>query len=302
MDRNRLRDTLLRWNNATRGVLEVLIQSIRRYGAARGAETAASLAYYTLFSLFPFLLSLIAAGSFFLDREEIYQEIERFIVAAFPVSQDLIEQNLRTVAALRGPIGALGLLGLLWSATGVFSSLTHSINRAWPGSRPRPFLRKRLLGLGIAAAVAALLLLSALATTAASLLAPLGLPSSAPLGLDWRPFQFLLARAASWFIKVLIFALLYAWAPNRRVPWQAFTWAAVVAATGWELATAGFTWYLTSGLPRYELIYGSLGAIIVLMLWIYISMSIVLYGAHLGAAIVEYQEQGRNRILSALFE
>lgn len=294
MDRARVRETLIRWNDASRGVLEIIIQSVRRYGQARGAETAASLAYYTLFSLFPFLLSLIAAGSYFLDRQEVYNEIERFITAAFPVSQDLIEQNLRAAASLRGPVGALGILGLLWSATGVFSSLTYSINRAWPGSRPRRFLRKRLLGLGVAAAVAGLLLLSALATTATNL--------TAPLGLDWRPFQRLITRLASWFVKALIFGILYAWAPNRRVPWRAFTWAAIVAATGWEAATAGFTWYLTSGLPRYELIYGSLGAIVVLMLWIYISMSIVLYGAHLGAAIVEYSEQGRHRILSALFE
>ena len=60
---------------------------------------------------------------------------------------------------------------------------------------------------------------------------------------------------------------------------------AAVAAVGWELANGAFKWYLTSGLARYQLVYGSLGALIALMLWIYISSIIVLFGAHLSATI-----------------
>jgi membrane protein len=66
--------------------------------------------------------------------------------------------------------------------------------------------------------------------------------------------------------------------------WEAF-WGALVATLAGEIATRGFTWYLSSGIVQYELVYGSLGAIVALMLWIYIGGWIVLFGAHLSAAV-----------------
>jgi membrane protein len=77
----------------------------------------------------------------------------------------------------------------------------------------------------------------------------------------------------------------YRWVPGTRVKgYEAFL-GAVVAAVGWELAQGGFSWYLTSGLARYQLIYGSLGAVIAFMLWLYVTAVVVLYGAHLSAAV-----------------
>jgi membrane protein len=85
----------------------------------------------------------------------------------------------------------------------------------------------------------------------------------------------------------VIFLILYRWVPNTRVSWrQAVTGAAFVAVV-WELAKEGFTWYLSSGLVRYRLVYGSLGAVVALMLWVYLSSLLALLGAHLSAAVGE---------------
>jgi membrane protein len=78
---------------------------------------------------------------------------------------------------------------------------------------------------------------------------------------------------------------LYRWVPNTEVKWSEALWGASVATLAWEIATNGFTWYLSSGIVQYELLYGSLGAIVALMLWIYIISLITLFGAHLSAAI-----------------
>ena len=67
-----------------------------------------------------------------------------------------------------------------------------------------------------------------------------------------------------------------------------------MATLAGEIATNGFTWYLSSGIVQYELVYGSLGAIVALMLWIYIGALIILFGAHLGAAIARHAEVGRQ--------
>jgi len=84
---------------------------------------------------------------------------------------------------------------------------------------------------------------------------------------------------------------MYRWLPNARVPWEGALWGAAVATGLWQLAGSGFLWYLGSGLARYELVYGSIGAVVVLLLWIYLAGWVTLAGAHLSAAI----GQGRSR-------
>ena len=298
----RIQQVLEEFNELTRGAVEVVILTFRRFNEARAAENAASLAYYTLFSIFPLFLAIIAASSFLLERNEVYDQIQTLIIGVFPVSRGLIQNNLNTVLEHRGAVGLLGIFGLTWAATGVFSNLIFNINRAWPKTKPRTFVRKRLAGLGIVGMLAILLALSALGTTAMNLLSQLDLPTLETLGLDILHLRVVISRFIAWGIKLLVFIGLFLWAPNTRVPLPAAFWGAFVAASGWEIGTAGFTWYLTSGFPRYELVYGSLGALIVLMLWIYISMLMVLFGAHLGAAYVAYQDKERNLILSSIFE
>ncbi len=265
----------------------ILSRSIERFSKERGGEVAASLAYYTLFSLFPFFLALIAAGGYFLERDQIFHQVQELFINLFPGSRDVIANNLQTVLNLRGAVGIVGLVGLLWSASGMFSSLIYNVNRAWPDTQIRNFLRKRLAGIGIAFLLGGLVVLSVIATTTLSVLTQIDLQLLGNQIIQRLPYSVGMTRLFSWLLKALVFTGLYLWAPNKKVPIRFAIVGAAVAASGWELATSGFTWYLTSGIPRYELIYGSLGAIVILMFWIYISSLIILYGAHLAAA-VEY--------------
>jgi membrane protein len=99
-----------------------------------------------------------------------------------------------------------------------------------------------------------------------------------------------------WLLVFLLFLGLYRWVPNRNVPWRSALWSALAAALAWEGASAAFTWYLSSGLARYALIYGSLGTVVALLLWVYISSLIVLFSAHLGAAIDWWKEQSAGQV------
>jgi membrane protein len=262
----------------------ILLRSFSRFSEERGGEVAASLAYYTLFSLFPFFLALIAAGSFFLEREQVFRQVQDIFLNLFPGSRNIIETNLKTVLDLRGTVGLIGLVSLFWSASGMFSSLIYNVNRAWPDTRIRNFLRKRLAGLAIAIGLGALVILSVLATTTISLLVNVDLSVLGGKLISNLPFKTFITRLLSLLVKILAFLALYLWAPNRKVGLRYALLGATIAGIGWEIATSGFTWYLTSGIARYDLIYGSLGAIVVLMFWVYISSTIILYCAHLTAA------------------
>jgi membrane protein len=272
------------------GFLGIIIQAIQTFTAVRATQAAASIAYYALFSLFPLLLLLIAFGTTILKDERTVDEVLRYTARVLPTAQDLVRQNLQEVLELRGTVGLIAAVGLLWSATAVFDILARNINLAWVGAAPRNFLQSRLIGLMMVVILGALPLLSVLSTTLFSLLPVFDV--SAPLWggvsiYDTFSWQ-LITRFIPWFFTFLMFLSLYRLIPNVRVRWSEAIWGALVAAFAWEITKSGFTWFLSSGLASYRLIYGSLGTVVALMLWIDLSSVIILFGAHISGAITYY--------------
>jgi len=277
-----------RLKKGIRSGIDILSLSIERFSNARAAGVAASLAYYALFSIFPFFLALIASASFILKEETFFTQVTDLIVNFLPVSKSLIEENLQTIIELRGPVRIIGFIGLVWAGTGVFSSLIYNVNLAWPDTKPRNFFRNRLASISIIFLVIAMVSLYIFFTTVSNLLTLFDPTKIIPQSVESFPVQSFVSHLIPWIVKVFIFFLLYMWAPNTRVPRRAALAGAMVSGLGWDLATEGFSWYFKSGIATYELIYGSLGAIVALMLWFYIVSMVILYGAHLGGAITSY--------------
>jgi membrane protein len=276
----------------TGGALSTLRRALRSFAHARASEAAASVAYYALFSLFPLMLVLLALGSVFLESKQSYQETIQLMHGAIPVSRELIERNVQQVLERRKQIGAVSLAGLLWSGLGAFTTLARNINRAWTEADQRGFLSRRLVALGMVGVLVAPLLFSLLSTAALEILPGLNLPlwntTSASEALLWR----FLSSLVPWAFSFLMFLALYRWVPNTSVTWSAAFWGALVASVLWEAAKRGFTWYLGTGLAKYQLVYGSLGAVVALMFWIYLSAWVALFGAHLGAAVADGGQRG----------
>jgi membrane protein len=274
-------------DSLSQGTLGILVRAIQTFAEADAATAAASIAYYALFSLFPLLLFLVTIGSSVLQSERVEQEVLDFTATALPISQELVERNIEEVLARRGTVRAIAAVGLLWAATGVFTILARNINKAWHSARPRNFLQRRLLGLIIVSVLGGLLILSLISTTIFKLLP--WLDAGAPLWggvslyetLTWK----VATRLVPWFFTFVTFFGLYRWIPNTEVRWSEAVWGALVATVGWEITKSGFAWYLGSGLAEYDLVYGSLGALVALMLWIYLSSLVLLFGAHFSAAI-----------------
>lgn len=274
-------------NGLTGGALGVLADAYNGFNGADGDHVAASLAYFTMFSLFPLLLALIAVGSFFLEGEQVQQRVVQSLTQVIPISAELIRSNVDQVLERRGTIGIVGLVGLIWSGTGVFTVLLDHINRAWDKAEKRSFLEKRLLGLGIGilGIVAALLMLSFLSTPVLNVLPRLELRFDGRVPIFDRPLWTLIASGLPVVLTFVTFLALYRWGPNTDVRWSEAAWPALFVALTWEVAKRVFAWYVSSDLVQYRLVYGSLGAVVALLLWIYVSGMLVLFGAHLSAAI-----------------
>jgi len=267
------------------GTLEILRMALASFSRTRAPEAAASISYYAIFALFPLLLLLVTIGSYLMNDQQGVQQLMQTVLSAIPVSRSLIEKNIQSIIEQRGTLGAISLLGLLWSGTGVFTVLSININRSFPGSHPRNIVGARISALLMIAILTLLLALAFLARTFFSLLPYLSLPLVQKLNLMNSTFWSVMTGLVPLLLVFAIFLTLYRFIPNTRILWRQSIWGALAAAILWEVATSIFTWYLGSGLARYEIVYGSLGALVALMFYIYLVSWIILFGAHLTSAI-----------------
>jgi membrane protein len=185
----------------------------------------------------------------------------------------------------------VALVSLLWSASGVLTVLARNINRAWPEARPRGYVERRLLAVSMVGGLAVLLFLSAVLNTLLDILARFRVPLGGGFLLNETSWWTVLLSTMPRLFAFTALMGLYRWVPNTKVRWSEAFLGALVAMPAGEIATNGFAWYLGSGIPRYELVYGSLGTVVALMLWIYIGVWVTLFGAHLSAAVARHSER-----------
>ena len=280
-----------RMDDLSGGVLGILRMTMVRFAEERGAETAASLAYYAFFSIFPMLLVFIVVGSFFVDTQVAQIQLLNLLEGVIPGAEDLVIQNMNHVLRLRGAVTFVALLSLVWSATSVFNILARNINRAFPQAVLLDFFKGRLRGLVIFFSIGLLLLLSLVVSTLIGLIPVIEIPINGFYlheTIIWQIGGFLVPVLVNW----MMFGALYQWVPTVDVSRRASFFGGLIAGVAWVLLNNGFTWYLSSGLSQYQLVYGSLGTIVALLFWVYLTALIVLIGAHLTAAI---QASKQNR-------
>jgi membrane protein len=263
----------------------VLRRAARHFQQVNVPQAAASMAYYALFSLFPLLLLLISLTSVVLKNDAVQQQIFRYLNEAIPVSQEFVQQNIQQVLSSRGPVSIIGIATLFWSASGFFSAMVTSINAAWPQTEQRGFLGRRMLAFGMVVGLASLLLASLTARTILHLLPIV----SRHLSLDIQAFQSTTWKASvvilPSLLHFLVFLTLYRLVPTTRVSWRAAIGGASAAFLMWESITYVFSWYVTSGIAKYQLVYGSVGRLVALLFWIYLGSLSLILGAHLCATI-----------------
>ena len=242
------------------------------------------MAYYTLFSLFPLLLILITVESYILDDAIIEQELLTLATEVFPVSQKMLISNFESLLTMRGQVGSIAIVGLLWSATAAFHTLIVNINRAFQEADTRSYLRGRFFALILAGVLSFVLMFVVLTSTVLHLFQHYQLPLMG-YSIEQISRWANLSRWTPWMIRLATFYSLYRFIPKTQVRNRAALTGALTTVVISEGFTRVFTVYLRSGVALYSIVYGSLGTIISLMLWMYMSSIVILFGAHISAAI-----------------
>ena len=284
---NRVRKLYQRADRVSGNRLNILKDAVKTFTVTRANQAAASLAYYIIFSLFPLLVVIITAGSLFLNTEQVYSKVSQLMQQSIPYSYPWISENLRQVLEQRGAVGIIGLITLMWAASGGFTSLAYNINLAWLEAPQRNFFQGRLVALEMIAGLSGLFFLSIILDWMFNLLRVFEIPFVSIMQVDfWRWFSSIF----SWLTIFLLFFALYYWVPTVNVKGNAAFWSALFASVAWEFSTALFSIYVRSRFGRYELLYGQVGALVAFLFLIYILATITLFGAHLAAAMDRKQK------------
>ncbi len=248
---------------------------------------SAQLAYYFLLALFPLLLFLTALLGYFAGEDsELRTDLFRYLATVLPgEASDLISTTIKDVTEGSGG-GKLsfGILAALWAASNGMGAIIESLNIAYDVKESRPWWKSRLMAIVLTIALAVLIISALILVLYGHKIAEF-VAGSFGFGdfftTSWKILQWPLVLA----FVLLAFGLIYYLAPNvHDQKWQWVTPGAVVGVVLWLLVSFGFRTYLHF-FNSYSATYGSLGAVIILMLWFYLTGAAILVGGELNAEI-----------------
>lgn len=248
---------------------------------------AAQLAYFFLLSLFPLLILVMTLiGYLPLDEQSILDALSSVIPSE---SMAFIEANIRMLLNQQNTgLLSIGILGTLWSASNGVNAIIRAINRAYQVEETRPFLVSRF--------VAIILMFAMIAVIVVALLLPvlgrmIGVYIFSFFGLSddfiqfWNTFRWVISA----IVFFIVFLALYRLAPSRNIHLKNVVPGALFTTLSWQLTSLAFSYYVET-IGDYSATYGSLGAVIVLMIWFYMSGIIIIIGGTINAVTEEWFE------------
>lgn len=228
---------------------------------------ASALVNAAIFSIFPLILGVLSLSLFILGSSEtIIERILPILKQILPIGIEDIVRNITAIKQTSIVLAIVGLLGFLYGSASIFGAIESSLNLIWRAKKDRPFLKKSLISMVWAFVAWILLIASTGITIWTSAIGVKGLGRLLPL--------------INIFISIIIFGLVYWFFPNRRIQFKAAYFGAIFTGFFWELAKFLFSLYVTK-VANYTKVFGSLSAIILVLIWLYYSASIFLFGAEL---------------------
>lgn len=268
---------------------------VRDYSADNGSLMAAAISFYSFLSLIPLVLLCASIGAMFLGSvEQAHGAVTRLASEYYPAASgeaaDAVKGIVDEIVGGRAVVTWISAIFLLWSGMTLTNSISGAINAAWNTSVRRKFLAQKLTDLFLLLATIALLGASLAMTAFIELVSSLNIHL---LGFSPKDFP-LLWRVLIYLVPLVVtsaaFTLVYKTAPTVRVPMRVALAGGVFSGVMWELAKQAFRFYVPHLVSSYS-VYGSLGSILLLLIWINYSSTITI----LGAEVASERQKRRSR-------
>ncbi len=272
------------WPRAARRIWDLLCLAVKKFMQVDGTQWAGAFAHYAFFSLFPLVILFVTIASLFIDHEQAGREIITYLRTYVPIGgdkQDFVFNTISGVVNARGPASFVALLMLGWSAMSCFTTLICVTNRAW-GLDLHNWWQLPLKSLVFLAVMVGTVLLS------------IAVPVVAKTAVDAlfpeNPFSSWLFEVADMVVPTLVvfisLSLFYRLAPRRPTRFSE-VWTAALCATLLLRATETVFVFYLKNFATLNAVYGAFGGIIAMLMWIYLSGCIFIFGACLCAARAE---------------
>jgi membrane protein len=281
------------WNLGGLSVKELGRRAIHEIRDDDCLGRAAQLAYYFLFALFPFFLVLITLLGY-IPLPNLMDRLMDMLAQLLPGDAlHLVQDNVHDlVTNQRGGLLSFGILVALWTSSSAITAIMDGLNRAYDVEEGRPFWKVRLFAILLTLGLSLFIIVSLVLLTFGPQIGG-WIADRIGLGSIFQTAWNVLRWPVIVGLLILAMALVYYVAPDVEQQWQWITPGSVVAVVGWLLASLGFSYYVNN-FGSYNATYGSIGAVIVLLTWMYVSGFFVLVGGEINAEIEHAASSGKD--------
>ena len=259
---------------------------------------ASSIAYYTLLSLFPFFLLAFSILGGVTSNPGDRAAILEFVLRYFPRQFEFVTTQLDALQQSTVRLGVAGTLLMIWAAMGVFGAITSAVNHAWGVEKQPSYLKHKLISFVMLIAASLLLLAGLLLVTAINIVEARWFAVVAAHAPQLSVLHHIAVRWGTTLLFIAVVGLIFYFVPNAKVRFRDVWVGAVVTGLLWRAALSGFSWYVRD-LTRFSQMHGSIAAVVVFLIWIYISAVLLLYGVEVTAANARLRRHRPDEIPAA---
>jgi len=259
---------------------------------------AASIAYYALLSLFPFFLLVFSVLGTVTSNSADRAAILEFILRYFPRQFEFVTTQMDSLQQSRIQLGFAGSFLMIWAAMGVFGAITSAVNHAWGVEKQPSYLKHKLISFVMLVAASLLLLIGLLLFSAINVVEARWFAVVAARAPQLAVLHHFAIRWGTTAVFIAVVGLVFYFVPNAKVRFRDVWVGAVVTGLAWRGALFAFSWYVKD-LTRFSHIHGSIAAVVVFLVWIYISAVLLLYGVEVTAANARLRRHRPDEIPAA---
>ncbi|HEY8889704.1 MAG TPA: YihY/virulence factor BrkB family protein [Clostridium sp.] len=267
-------------------------QLIFRYKDEDLPSMSAQITYYLILSFFPFLLFLINLLSFTpLSNEILITNFNSFL----PKDTGILVKNVivQTLQVKSTTLLILGMIGSLWAASQGMAAITKGLNKAYGIEENRSFIKRNLIAIISTIGITIMIILSFIMIVFGKTIGTyvFGLVGAKSLfSIVWSFLRYAIPLT----VMIITFSLIYVYVPNRKLKFNNVILGTIFTTVGWVTASVLFSFYVNN-FGNYEKVYGSLGGVIALISWLYISTLIILIGGELNSINSYFKNKESNK-------
>jgi len=270
----------------------LLLEALKKFDRDHGFFLSSGITFNLLICIIPFILLLLSlVGTYLYSSREVLNHIRKYLETVVPTLDPKIMQNILKITRDRRIVGILGMGGLIWSCTWVFSSIRTALDMVFQVRKERGILRGKAIDILMIFLAGIALLVSMTLTSAITFLQGFRVQPLVAMGplLRW-----ILKYIVPFFFTYSMFFSIYKIIPDRKISVSSALRAAFFSSLLWEATKQLFGWYVLH-LGRFSMVYGSLSTLIIFFLWIYYSSAILLLGGEIAFLLEERLPSSRRR-------